>query len=84
VKARPTDLLTPRWVRQRPRATANDQAPARKTEDETHTCLECGQTFTVTARDRQFYAVRGWDLPKRCGACRAKRREHKGEQGPRQ
>lgn len=34
-------------------------------------CQSCGATFTFTARDKAFFAARGWAAPRRCRACRA-------------
>lgn len=42
--------------------------------DMTLTCRECGQAFTFTAGEQDFYASRGFSEPTRCGDCRAARR----------
>ena len=42
--------------------------------DKTLTCSDCGQEFTFTADDQEFFAERGYGQPKRCRACRAARR----------
>ena len=42
--------------------------------DTTLTCRECGQAFTFTAGEQDFYASRGFSEPSRCPDCRAARR----------
>ena len=42
--------------------------------DTTLTCRECGQGFTFTAGEQDFYASRGFSEPSRCPDCRAQRR----------
>lgn len=37
---------------------------------ETLQCMDCGQSFAFSEGERQFYAERGFTLPKRCKACR--------------
>jgi len=38
-------------------------------------CLDCGQEFTFTAGEQEFYAQRGFtEPPKRCPSCRAVRK----------
>ena len=37
-------------------------------------CLECGQAFTITAGERQFFDRHGLAIPRRCRTCRAARR----------
>ena len=44
-------------------------------QDKTIVCKECGQEFTFTAGEQEFYAERGFqNEPKSCKACRAKRK----------
>jgi len=52
-------------------------------EDKTLTCRECGQEFTFTAGEQEFYQSRGLqNEPKRCPECRAARRwERRGSYG---
>jgi CxxC-x17-CxxC domain-containing protein len=59
--------------------------------DQTLTCRECGQQFTWTAGEQEFYASRGlMHPPSRCPACRQARKAAAGdggrgyERGPRQ
>jgi CxxC-x17-CxxC domain-containing protein len=42
--------------------------------DMTLTCRDCGQGFTFTAGEQDFYASRGFSEPTRCSDCRAARR----------
>lgn len=42
--------------------------------DRNITCEDCGEVFTFTEREQQFYAEREFSDPKRCRACRAKRK----------
>ncbi len=42
--------------------------------DMTLTCRDCGQAFTFTAGEQDFYASRGFSEPTRCPDCRASRR----------
>ena len=42
--------------------------------DVTLTCRDCGQGFTFTAGEQDFYASRGFSEPTRCPDCRATRR----------
>ena len=42
--------------------------------DTTLTCRDCGQSFTFTAGEQDFYASRGFSEPGRCPDCRAARK----------
>jgi CxxC-x17-CxxC domain-containing protein len=42
--------------------------------DKTLTCADCGQEFTFTASEQDFYAERGFTEPRRCASCRAARK----------
>src|SRR4051794_41814351 len=42
--------------------------------DMTLTCRDCGQGFTFTSGEQDFYASRGFSEPTRCADCRAARR----------
>ena len=44
------------------------------TVDKTLTCADCGQEFTFTASEQDFYAERGFTEPRRCASCRASRK----------
>lgn len=53
-------------------------------EDKTLVCAECGQNFTFTAREQEFYAEKGFtNEPKRCKNCRDARKNGGGERGSR-
>jgi CxxC-x17-CxxC domain-containing protein len=42
--------------------------------DTTLTCRDCGQAFTFTSGEQDFYASRGYSEPSRCPDCRAARK----------
>jgi CxxC-x17-CxxC domain-containing protein len=42
--------------------------------DTTLTCRDCGQAFTFTSGEQDFYASRGFTEPTRCPDCRANRK----------
>src|SRR5438270_12591119 len=42
--------------------------------DTTLTCRDCGQAFTFTSGEQDFYASRGFSEPSRCPDCRATRK----------
>jgi CxxC-x17-CxxC domain-containing protein len=42
--------------------------------DTTLTCRDCGQAFTFTSGEQDFYASRGFSEPSRCPTCRAQRK----------
>ncbi len=44
-------------------------------QDQTLTCKDCGNTFTWTAGEQQFYQEKGFtNPPSRCPDCRAKKK----------
>jgi CxxC-x17-CxxC domain-containing protein len=49
--------------------------------DKTLTCADCGQEFTFTASEQDFYAQRGFTEPRRCASCRASRKAARGDGG---
>lgn len=49
--------------------------------DKTLTCADCGQEFTFTGSEQQFYADRGFTEPRRCASCRAARKAARGDSG---
>jgi CxxC-x17-CxxC domain-containing protein len=50
--------------------------------DKTLVCADCGQEFTFSADDQEFYSTRGFSDPKRCRSCRAQRRNgREGDMG---
>ena len=47
--------------------------------DKTLTCRDCGQSFTFTAGEQEFYAQKGFtNEPGRCPECRAARKNQRG------
>src|SRR3982751_72490 len=42
--------------------------------DMTLTCRDCGQEFTFTSGEQDFYSSRGFSEPSRCADCRAARK----------
>ncbi len=47
-------------------------------QDKVIVCQDCGEEFTFTVREQEFYEEHGFDNePKRCKACRDKRKEMK-------
>jgi CxxC-x17-CxxC domain-containing protein len=45
-------------------------------------CLDCGQEFTFTAGEQEFYEQRGFtEAPKRCPSCRAVRKAQRQSAG---
>lgn len=52
-------------------------------EDKTLQCADCGQQFTFTAGEQEFYATRGFqNEPKRCPDCRRSRKaQRSGDSG---
>lgn len=50
--------------------------------DKTLVCKECGQEFTFTAKDQEFFAEKGFtNEPQRCKACRDARKAAGGRNG---
>jgi CxxC-x17-CxxC domain-containing protein len=43
-------------------------------QDKTLTCNDCGQAFTFTASEQEFFAQKGFSTPGRCPSCRAARK----------
>ncbi|GCC11770.1 hypothetical protein IPdc08_01829 [archaeon] len=45
-------------------------------EDKTLTCEDCGEEFVFSVEEQEFYDSKGFENePKRCKACRQKRKE---------
>ena len=44
--------------------------------DKNFLCVDCGNTFTFTIGEQQFYWSKGLLNPKRCKACRVLRRRN--------
>ena len=49
--------------------------------DKTLTCADCGQEFTFTASEQDFYAQRGFTEPRRCPTDRAARKAARASTG---
>jgi CxxC-x17-CxxC domain-containing protein len=49
--------------------------------DTTLTCRDCGQAFTFTSGEQDFYASRGFSEPSRCADCRAARKAQRDAGG---
>lgn len=46
-------------------------------QDKTLVCKDCGQEFTFTAGEQEFYAEKGFtNEPQRCKACRDSRKQN--------
>lgn len=43
-------------------------------------CKDCGNEFTFTAREQEFYKEKGFSNPVRCKECREKRKALKNAQ----
>jgi CxxC-x17-CxxC domain-containing protein len=51
-------------------------------QDRTLTCRDCGQQFSFTAGEQEFYQTRGLtNEPGRCPECRRARKQQRGEGG---
>src|SRR5204863_6459313 len=51
--------------------------PSTMSADTTLTCRDCGQAFTFTSGEQDFYASRGFSEPSRCPDCRAARKSQR-------
>ena len=49
--------------------------------DKSLTCQDCGQAFTFSADDQEFFALKGYTEPKRCPNCRQARKAERGGGG---
>lgn len=53
-------------------------------QDKTLTCKDCGQDFTFSASEQEFYASKGFENePGRCPSCRAAKKQQRGGFGER-
>ncbi len=46
--------------------------------DQQLTCRDCGQSFTFTDGEQEFYASKNLSAPQRCKACRSARKNDRG------
>lgn len=49
--------------------------------DKQITCADCGQSFTFSAGEQDFYQQKGMSEPKRCKECRAAKKAERGGGG---
>jgi CxxC-x17-CxxC domain-containing protein len=49
--------------------------------EKTLTCQDCGQQFSFSAEDQEFFAMKGYSEPKRCPECRRARKAERGGGG---
>lgn len=49
--------------------------------DRTLTCRDCGNEFTFTAGEQEFYAQQGFSEPRRCPSCRQQRKAQRNAGG---
>ncbi len=49
--------------------------------DKSLTCQDCGQSFTFSAGDQEFFAQKGFSEPKRCPDCRRARKNERDGDG---
>jgi CxxC-x17-CxxC domain-containing protein len=49
--------------------------------DRSLTCRDCGQEFTFTAGEQEFYTQRGFSDPQRCPTCRQARKAQRNQGG---
>ncbi|MCM1370287.1 MAG: zinc-ribbon domain-containing protein [Clostridium sp.] len=48
-------------------------------EDKKIVCSDCGNEFTFTVGEQEFYKEKGFNDPQRCKECRDKRKAQKNE-----
>jgi len=49
--------------------------------DKTIKCVECGADFIFSATEQEFFMSKGFTQPKRCKACRLKKKAKNGNKG---
>lgn len=42
---------------------------------EIHTCKDCGKVFFINAKEKDWYAKKKFQLPKRCKSCRVEKKK---------
>lgn len=55
----------------------NEPVSTQTFNDQILTCSDCGTDFTWTANEQEFYQSKGFQAPRRCRECRAKKKEQK-------
>jgi DNA replicative helicase MCM subunit Mcm2 (Cdc46/Mcm family) len=48
-------------------------------QDKVLRCKDCGNDFTLTSGEQEFYASKGFSEPQRCGECRRARKMQNNE-----
>ena len=49
-------------------------------QDQTLTCADCGEKFTWSASEQEFFREKGFtNPPKRCRECRQAKKEQRGD-----
>jgi hypothetical protein len=48
--------------------------------DKTIKCMDCGAEFLFSAAEQEFFMSKGFTQPKRCKACRTKKKQNQGRQ----
>ena len=51
-------------------------------QDKELTCKECGQKFTWSAGEQEYFREQGFDPPKRCKACKRAQRAARPDNYP--
>src|SRR5947199_9972328 len=49
--------------------------------DMTLTCRDCGQPFTFTEGEQDFYSSKGYSQPSRCASCRSAKKAQRADSG---
>jgi len=60
-----------------PPSQLNPKGAVTMSADSTLNCRDCGQAFTFTSGEQDFYASRGFSEPSRCPDCRAARKSQR-------
>lgn len=50
-------------------------------EDQQLICSDCGQSFTFSGEDQEFFRERGYSAPKRCKTCRQVKKNGQSDGG---
>jgi len=57
------------------------QGGTKVASDKDLVCKDCGQSFTFTAGEQEFFQTRGFSEPIRCKSCRDVRKSQKDDRG---
>jgi CxxC-x17-CxxC domain-containing protein len=77
----PLTAFGEKWFARAARAGVFSLYASTSFTDKTLECADCGQQFTHSAQDQQFYAERQFSEPRRCPTCRAVRKAARGDSG---